>query len=387
MRILYAFPEPLPLPRARGGQVVNAVHSLAGTGVEIELAYVPAEDECDPFHAYGLSCPSNVHLHPLSRELPGPLRALGMRSNKLFLLRLHRLVTKLVRTRQLDVIVVRHLKIAASLLKRFPNIPLVYEAHQVFTDTTYQAHRSKIASLEAAVVNRATLVIANSRGTANRLRTLFSPRNIEVLANGVRLGPHPPPPKPWDYAGKNVVYSGSLFAWKGVDDLIAAAAHLPGFCITIIGGSLDQIEHICAAVDPTGAQVQFLGHLPQPEVLRHLENACIAVLPNRPDPDSAFTSPLKLFEYMGAGCAIVATDLPVFREILGDHDVVWVTAGHPSSLATGIRTLASQPDQAKRMGAHLRSIAENYTWHSRALRMKELLREVIDTPLSHQHSS
>ena len=63
-----------------------------------------------------------------------------------------------------------------------------------------------------------------------------------------------------------------------------------------------------------GAAVVFSGRIAPAAVRALLEKSCIAVLPNRADADSAFTSPIKLFEYMAAGCAVVAADLPAAED-------------------------------------------------------------------------
>ena len=41
MHLIYAFAEPLPLPRARGVQVLNTVAALAEAGAQVDLLHVP----------------------------------------------------------------------------------------------------------------------------------------------------------------------------------------------------------------------------------------------------------------------------------------------------------------------------------------------------------
>jgi glycosyltransferase involved in cell wall biosynthesis len=105
--------------------------------------------------------------------------------------------------------------------------------------------------------------------------------------------------------------------------LIAAAAGLAGCRITLIGGSPQQIAQYRATVPNGGAEVVFAGHLPHAQVAQALGAACIAVLPNRPEPNSLWSSPLKLFEYMAHGCAVVAADLPSLHEVLAETEAVW----------------------------------------------------------------
>jgi len=371
MRLLYAFPEPLPLPRARGVQVVHAVQALAAEVEVIDFAFEPVAGNADPFAAYGLEKPANITLHPISRALPWPLHKLGARSQRCFV---RRLLKTLDATRP-DIALVRHIKLACALHRARPDLPLAYEAHEVFADTTESRRPTRTAATEACAVHGARLLLANSAATAQRLAQRYpAARPAEVLANGVRL-PHAQPTKDWSRINQEIIYTGSLFGWKGVDDLVAAAAFLPGCRITIVGGSAADIEKLRQKAPAAGAELVFAGHLPHGEVQRRLAAACIAVLPNRPDPDSAFTSPLKLFEYMAAGCAVVSTDLPSIREILGDEDAAWAEPGNPTALAVAIAALTADATRAAAMTERSFAKVQTHSWAARARRLAGLLHD------------
>ncbi|MEI6300090.1 MAG: glycosyltransferase family 4 protein [Betaproteobacteria bacterium] len=365
MTLLYAFPEPLPLDRARGVQVAHTVADLAQLDVPVELTYVPVPS-LHPLAFYGLAAPEGLTLTPLSRSLPWPLER--VHSNRLFLMRL----AGRIEASPGAILFVRHLKLAAMLLKRYPGRKLVYEAHEVFSDTGTTARRSANLEMEALVMHKAALVLANSAATAERLGELHGGRRIEVLVNGVDW-PEQLSKKDWPHACMNIVYAGSLFGWKGVEDLVAAAATLPGCRITVIGGSAPQVERLRVQAPSDGAQLEFRGQLSHAEVAVALQSACIAVLPNRDTPDSRFTSPIKLFEYMAAGCAVVASDLPALRDVLSEDEAVWVRAGDPAALAAGIGALTADPERARRIGGKLREKARAHTWRARAEKLAALL--------------
>lgn len=368
MRLLYAFPEPLPLERARGVQVAHSVAELARLGMEVELAYVP-NPPLDPLAYYGVEVPTGLSLTPLSRSLPWPLARIH--SNRLFLWRLQERIAAAPDA----LLFVRHLKLAALLRQSLPGRKLVYEAHEVFSDTAPPAKRARQFDMESRVLRTATLVIANSLPTAERLRELYGEREIAVLPNGVDWPEHLPP-KDWAHAGMHIAYAGSFFAWKGVADLVQAASELPGCTITLYGGDAAQLARERGRAPAAGATLEFRGHVPQQEVMRGLASACIAVLPNRDDPDSRYTSPIKLFEYMAAGCAIVTSDLPPLRAVLTEDEAVWVRPGDPTSLAEGIHRLAADPERARRMGERAREEARGFTWRARAERLAGLLRAI-----------
>jgi glycosyltransferase involved in cell wall biosynthesis len=80
-----------------------------------------------------------------------------------------------------------------------------------------------------------------------------------------------------------------------------------------------------------GGRVTFTGLVPPPRVRELLGRADILVLPNPASAISTrYTSPLKLFEYMAAARAIIASDLPSIREVLTHESTALLVA--PESL-------------------------------------------------------
>lgn len=370
LRLLYVFPEPLPLPRARGLQVAHFVRALALLGVHVTLAYVPGEND-HPFVPIGHDVPVNVSLLPLSRQLWGT----RIKSNRLFMWRLSRWLRRQQDAGDLpSMVFFRHIKAAAQFAENFPDIPYIYEAHEVFALTAKASQRARLQVLESRVLDNASLIVANSAGSADSLKKLYGVQKpIWVLPNGVQY-PDALPQKPWSESRRHLIYAGSLFGWKGVDDLVDAMGHLPGFHLAVIGGSAEQIARLKMRPACPEDRIIFHGHLAQHEVQALLANACVAILPNRADTDSAFTSPLKLFEYMAAGCAVVATDLPAIRELLGNDGAGWAIANAPVSLAQAIRHVCEQPDGGAGLGALSRTRVRQFTWENRG---KELLSLIV----------
>jgi glycosyltransferase involved in cell wall biosynthesis len=374
VNLIYAFPEPLPLERARGLQVVHTVAALAEAGVNVQFAYAPVAG-AEPFHYYGVERPANVMPAPIARSLSWPLSR--VHSNRLFFSRLRRRFSAELAQQPL---MVRHIKLAALVAQQLPRSNFLYEAHEVFGDTASASRRDEHRRMEALVMARAGAVVTNSAATAQRLRELYAVGGIqglgdgilEVIPNGVTR-PETLPAKPWVEAARHVVYAGSFFPWKGAAELVAAAASLPGCRINMIGGEDKRIAEFKSMLVSGGAEVVFSGHMPHVQVMQQLAGACIAVLPNRDDADSAFTSPIKLFEYMATGCAIVASDLPSLREILAEDEAAWVKPGDAVSLAEGIRALAENPERARLLGERVRAKSAAYTWAARGAKLKAVL--------------
>ncbi|MDD2740705.1 MAG: glycosyltransferase family 4 protein [Rhodocyclaceae bacterium] len=368
-RLLYVFPEPLPLRKARALQVINTVAALADQGLAIDLAYVPVAGISDPFACCGLRCPENVRLVPLSRGLPFPLAFLRTHSNRLFIWRLGRWLNAEARLGNgPQLAFARHVKLAAAMLRRFPRLPLIYEAHEIFSQPA-----PKLFAQEKSVIEKSAALVAITQGLADALNRYFGlNRDFAIVPSATAL-PAEPGSKDWTQIGQEIVYAGSFFAWKGVDDLIAATQWLPECRIVVIGGDEQGIARLRTLLPASGARVEFVGHLSPHEVGVRLARACIAILPNRAGSVSAFTSPLKLFEYMAAGCAVVVSDLPVLREVLDEHEASWFTPGDAQSLAGAVRALVDDPLRAKAMGERLSIKAHDFTWAARATRLLDVV--------------
>ncbi|MFZ4536208.1 glycosyltransferase family 4 protein [Propionivibrio sp.] len=378
MRILYPFPEPFPLPKARGIQVANTVDALAREDMHVDFAYVPTSDKEDPFAHYGLSKQKKITVHPFSRNLPRPLNCLPIRSGSLFRWRLNKWIERVSATNERPhVVLVRHLKLAYALLKTHPGYPIVYEAHEIFSDGASSSKAKRLARMEKEVLEKSAEIIVITGALGRLLQKRYGITRPMTVIPSATSRPQALSNKDWANARQHIVYSGSLYGWKGTQDLVAAAQWLPGYKITLIGGEPHSIQALREKVPHGGAEIEFCGHVSHAEVQRRLAEACIAVLPNRAGSVSAFTSPLKLFEYMAAGCAIVTTDLPVFREVLAEEDARWAPPEQPKALADAIRACVESPGLAEKLGKRMHQIAAQYTWQARGTRLREVLERAV----------
>jgi glycosyltransferase involved in cell wall biosynthesis len=92
-----------------------------------------------------------------------------------------------------------------------------------------------------------------------------------------------------------------------------------------------------------------------------------------------YASPLKLFEYMALGRAIVAPNAPNIREVLTDAvDGLLFEPNNPASLAAGIRQLVASPALRTMLGtaASRKIVEDDITWARNARRVISLIRDI-----------
>lgn len=186
--------------------------------------------------------------------------------------------------------------------------------------------------------------------------------------------------------GKRIVigYTGHLYKGKGMEIISKLVPHFPDVHFRIVGGTeydLNYWQEILKYHD----NVEFTGFVSHGEVMNYLEDMHIVLAPYLSTvlagsvdgiETSRWMSPLKLFEYMCAGKPIIASDLPVIREVL--HHQKNAILCHPDKTEEwleAIRDLQQNPGKGRELAAEARrNFKEHYSWQKRA----EILRDLIN---------
>jgi glycosyltransferase involved in cell wall biosynthesis len=176
-----------------------------------------------------------------------------------------------------------------------------------------------------------------------------------------------------------VGFTGSLKPWHGVDVLLEAFATVrsaePAARLLIVGeGPQDAALRARAAALGLGPSVVFTGRVEHDAIPRYLAAMDAGVAPYLQVPDFYF-SPLKLYEYMAAGLAVVASDA---GEIAGlvHHEQTGLLCppGDAGALAGTLLRLARDPAARARLGVAARAEAERHTWAGNARLVTDLAR-------------
>jgi glycosyltransferase involved in cell wall biosynthesis len=92
-----------------------------------------------------------------------------------------------------------------------------------------------------------------------------------------------------------------------------------------------------------------------------------------PLPNHVDSLPTKMFEYMSSGIPVIASDFPLWRQIVeGNRCGICVDPLDPKAIAAAIDYLVSSPDIAKSMGERgRRAVLEKYNWEVEAARLTD----------------
>lgn len=177
-----------------------------------------------------------------------------------------------------------------------------------------------------------------------------------------------------------VGYTGSLQPGKGIEIIAEIADLLPNIEFHVVGGNDEQIAYWRNQC-PTS--VVFHGYQHPTKIAGYVASFDIVLAPYLPhvkvgqkEVDIArWMSPLKLFEYMSAGKPIVASNLPVLREVLHhEQNAILVDPASLTDWEKAIQRLLKDDALRQQLGQNAQQdFYEKHTWEKRAKQISELL--------------
>jgi len=173
-------------------------------------------------------------------------------------------------------------------------------------------------------------------------------------------------PVPWHRRACAVAYVGTFTRWRGLFEMVQAMDYLPKKldCRLLLVGTLKDNWRKDIAKLPGYQRVEVRGQLDRAGVRDILSSVRAGLSVAHPLPFVTLTWPIKIFEYMAAGIPVIASDFPLWRELLGHPPAgLFVNPLDPKSIANAIERVLCEPSEAERMGQlGRRAVEEHYNW-------------------------
>ena len=171
-----------------------------------------------------------------------------------------------------------------------------------------------------------------------------------------------------------VAYSGGLTAGRGAAQMLDALARVPERCrarLVIFGKFGPASLEAEMRAHPAFAKVNYRGWVPYETLPAQLVRADAGIVCFQPEPNNVNAGPTKLFEYMACGLPVVASDFPMWREVIEGHDCgICVDPTDPDAIAAALTRLADDPAGRLAMGENgRRAVLQVYNWEAEAERL------------------
>lgn len=234
---------------------------------------------------------------------------------------------------------------------------------------------------ERYVWRGADRVLAVTGVLAQRIQSAgVAPERIVVIPNGIDPGRFGDAPSTGEakrrlgLEGRLVLgFVGFVREWHGLESVVELLARRPADRHLLVVGdgparpALERQAHALGI----GGRVRFTGVVDREALARHVAAFDVALQPQV----VGYASPLKLFEYLALGRAILAPDCPNIREVLADgENAVLFDPDDPTDFERKLEALCADAARRARLGANARATIarRGLTWEANARRVVEL---------------
>lgn len=384
MKILYSHRT-----RSADGQHVHIralTEAMRARGHEVFIAG-PGVGQRDKPHA---AKPLRARENAMRRRMPAALYECAEYAYSFYA---HRRLRQMAMQVRPDVIYERYNLFfhAGVWLKEKTGLPLLLEVNAPLAEER-AAHgglrlRAFAERSERTIWRAADCVLPVSQALAEKVRAAgVSDDKAVVIPNGVgedflRLRDGARTRARYGLAGKTVLgFAGFMRPWHGLDRALRFVAETarPDLHLLLVGDgpARRDLEALAAALGVADC-VTFAGVVQRDAMPDALAAFDIALQPAA----VSYASPLKLFEYMAQGKAIVAPDQPNVREALGDNETAALFAPDaPGAFHRALFGLIDDAPRRARLGgaARARLISEEFTWAAAARRVETIASALLE---------
>ncbi len=354
----------VPSTTANSIQVMKVCQALAQLGHAVRL-YLPGEGEPD--------WPALAELYGLSERFEIERVRAGAR-----LRRIDFAWAAARRARRQKAALVYTWTIQAAVFALLGGQPALYEAHDLPTGRLGPLWLRAYLALPGR--KRLALITRALQRALERLYGRLSPAQTVIAPNGLDLEryqglPGPLKARRWLGLPENTtaLCSGHLYAGRGGELFLGLAGAIRSVNFVWVGGREEDVSAWRARAEAAGLEnVTFTGFVANARLPLYQAAADILLMPygraiagSGGGNSAEIASPMKLFDYLGAGRAILTSDLPVIREVLDESSAVFAPPDDLPAWTEALARLAGDEGLRERLAARAQELARGYTWLER----------------------
>ncbi len=189
---------------------------------------------------------------------------------------------------------------------------------------------------------------------------------------------------PTSYAERpqSFLYPGVVARIRGIEEMVGA--------LDLLGAGIDARLDLAGEFVPREFRqtlqalpgwryVTYHGTVGRQELACLMGKARCGLVLHHPIPNEVDALPIKLFEYMGAGLPVIASNFRPLREIIEAEECgLVVDQSDPKAIAEAMRWILTHPTDAETMGRNgRRAVVEKYNWEAEAGKLLALYKRIL----------
>ena len=178
-----------------------------------------------------------------------------------------------------------------------------------------------------------------------------------------------------------LVSAGIISRERGIVETLKSYEYLreiyPNIELVLAGNFPTFDEEIFVRSLPGWSDTFYIGWLPRADLVNLLHKASIGLAVLHSGPTHPTSLPVKLFEYMAAKLPVVASNFPLWKEIVEkNHCGVTVDPLDVNAIVEGIRSILDTPDRIAIMGRNgYEAVCRSYNWENEEKKLLEVYKK------------
>lgn len=168
----------------------------------------------------------------------------------------------------------------------------------------------------------------------------------------------------WKSRKSEVCYIGSITEVRGIREMVLAMSELNNVILNL-AGVFSHDEYKRRVENTEGWEnIKEYGFVDRQQAAEIMSRSIAGLVTLHPIINYIDSLPVKMFEYMAAGLPVIASNFPLWKEIIEDnHCGFCIDPQKPEEITKAIQFILDNPDKAEEMGANGRRIVlERYHW-------------------------
>ena len=278
------------------------------------------------------------------------------------------------------------------LLKFFTREKIIYDAHEDYRKQILsknyipKAVRVHVASLMKMIEFLSSKVFDGIISATDDILRNFSFHNYAIsIKNFPILSEYPD--SHWKKKNQtsrkiHLIYIGGLSEMRGVTHIIRALEFFPSNdkLTLLLAGRFSPDTYASEITRLKGfKKVKFCGWINPEKIPALLKSADIGMVCLYPRANYVTSLPVKMFEYMSAGIPVVASNFPLWKDIVeGAGCGLLVDPLDPKSIADAIQWMLDHPQEAQKMGEKGRTAVQKYyNWDREGNKLIEFYKQIL----------
>ncbi|MDD5405353.1 MAG: glycosyltransferase [Sulfurovaceae bacterium] len=184
---------------------------------------------------------------------------------------------------------------------------------------------------------------------------------------------------PWNEKKDEICYVGGIAKIRGIKELIRAMESVKNVRLNLAGKFIEKDVENEVKKYAGWSKVNEFGFVGRKEIADILSRSKAGIVTLHPIINYQDALPVKMFEYMAAGIPVIASNIPLWQEIIeGTNCGICVDPMKPSQIADAINFIMTHQDVAQKMGANgKKAVFKKYNWGIEEAKFLRVYEEII----------